>query len=245
MNDMNENAKVDWMKIVKKHKKRQKGLPALSTLNTNAGNVEKNIELFNMMQPSSMPTADAVNGNISSVSSEGGMGESLSTEHDVKTIDQENISLAESKRNNTSEGSPSDEITLHYTDFDVEVPVDNTYRGYGEEPEYKEVRIEWDYHPDVDVVIEELMHIPEVQEEYKDLSDEEYYNTIVNNLDTLVSKYYAKLHNMFYDEAFEDAIDNYVQPEKQSYYDAYDDYVDNKMTRKLDDDFDMSMRTLL
>lgn len=48
---LEENAKVDWMKVVKKHKKNQKGL-ALSTLNTDAGDVETSINMFNMMQPS-------------------------------------------------------------------------------------------------------------------------------------------------------------------------------------------------
>ena len=66
MNNVNENTKADWMNIVKKHRKRQKGLPALSTLNTNAGDVEKNIEMFNNMQPDGSVTADAVNGNVSS-----------------------------------------------------------------------------------------------------------------------------------------------------------------------------------
>ena len=40
---MSENAKVDWLRRVKKHRKNQKGLPALSTLNTDAGNVEHNM----------------------------------------------------------------------------------------------------------------------------------------------------------------------------------------------------------
>ena len=46
---LDENAKEDWLKLVKKHKKKQKGLPALSRINKNAGDVEKNIELFNKM----------------------------------------------------------------------------------------------------------------------------------------------------------------------------------------------------
>ena len=44
-----EDAKSDWMKIVKRHKKKQRGIPALSSLNTDAGNVEHNINMFNMM----------------------------------------------------------------------------------------------------------------------------------------------------------------------------------------------------
>ena len=43
----NANAKSSWMKVVNKHSKKQKGLPALSTLNTDAGNVEAGINMFN------------------------------------------------------------------------------------------------------------------------------------------------------------------------------------------------------
>lgn len=66
MSALDENKKVDWLNTVKKHRRKQKGLPALSKLNTNAGNVEKNIEIFNSMQSSGFST-DAVNGNTSSV----------------------------------------------------------------------------------------------------------------------------------------------------------------------------------
>ena len=58
---LEENAKVDWMNVVKRHKKNQKGL-ALSTLNTDAGDVETSINMFNMMQPSSSSTVNAMNG---------------------------------------------------------------------------------------------------------------------------------------------------------------------------------------
>lgn len=64
--NIQEDAKSDWMSLVNKHKKKQKGLPALSTLNTNAGNVEHNINMFNMMQPDRIATVDASNGNVSS-----------------------------------------------------------------------------------------------------------------------------------------------------------------------------------
>ena len=33
---LDENAKEDWLKLVKKHKKKQKGLPALSRINKKA-----------------------------------------------------------------------------------------------------------------------------------------------------------------------------------------------------------------
>ena len=42
--------KNEWIKLVNKHKKRQKGLP-ISRLNTDAGDVETNIKIFNAAQP--------------------------------------------------------------------------------------------------------------------------------------------------------------------------------------------------
>lgn len=65
---LDENAKDDWMKLVKKHKKRQNGLPALSTLNTNAGNVEHNVSMFNKMTsstegPSNNPISGPMGGD--------------------------------------------------------------------------------------------------------------------------------------------------------------------------------------
>ena len=74
---LNENAKEDWLKLVKKHKKKQKGLPALSTLNTDAGNVEHNISMFNKMNsatesPNTNPVSGPFGGDVSS-----GMAESL------------------------------------------------------------------------------------------------------------------------------------------------------------------------
>lgn len=72
-----ENAKDEWMKIVKKHKRKQRGIPALSTLNTNAGNVEHNIAMFNKMNtPVSNVDVNPVSGPFSSGE---GMGESLTT----------------------------------------------------------------------------------------------------------------------------------------------------------------------
>lgn len=63
--NIKEDAKSDWMNTVKKHKRKQKGLPALSSLNTNAGDVEKNVEIFNDMQPSTITSVSPVNGTPS------------------------------------------------------------------------------------------------------------------------------------------------------------------------------------
>lgn len=62
INKLNENAKNDWLKIVKKHKRKQKGLPALSNLNTDAGNVEHNISMFNSMTSAEGCVCESING---------------------------------------------------------------------------------------------------------------------------------------------------------------------------------------
>lgn len=77
--NIQEDAKSDWMSLVNKHKKKKKGLPALSKLNTNAGNVEHNVTMFNKMTgpvdgPSNNPISGPFGGDVSVSSS---MGESL------------------------------------------------------------------------------------------------------------------------------------------------------------------------
>ena len=67
---MSKDAKTAWLDQVKQHKRKQKGLPALSSINTDAGNVEHNIEVFNNI--SSARSCNEVN-----TSSDVAMGESF------------------------------------------------------------------------------------------------------------------------------------------------------------------------
>ena len=57
------NAKDAWLKQVKYHKKRLKGLPRCG-LNPCAGNVEHNIEMFNSMNSGTPISANPMNGTI-------------------------------------------------------------------------------------------------------------------------------------------------------------------------------------
>ena len=57
------NAKDAWLKQVKYHKKRLKGLPRCG-LNPCAGNVEHNIEMFNNMNRGTPILANPMNGTI-------------------------------------------------------------------------------------------------------------------------------------------------------------------------------------
>lgn len=228
--DLDENAKNDWFKIVKKHKKRQRGLPALSTLNTNAGNVEKSIELFNMMQPSGNASVDASNGNVEA----GGMGESLQLKENVMET-----------------------ITLHYENLPIEVVTrrgnPGGYYDYGmsqwypDDDETKEILIDWDYEADEQTVKEFLQDLPEVQIDlkYDELTDAEFDKLFDSEFDNIVEKYADKLLEYFYDSAKEDAQTNFSYDYEYTFDESMERNNKDKFDYDADDTFDMSTRTLL
>lgn len=225
--NLDENAKNDWFKIVKRHKKRQKGLPALSTLNPNAGNVEKSIELFNMMQPSGNVSVDASSGNVEA----GGMGESVQLKESVMET-----------------------ITLHYDNLPIEVVTKRGNPGgyydygmgqwYPDDDETKEIRVSWNYDVSKESVIELLQDLPEVQFDlhYENLTDAEFDKLLNQELDNLVEKYQQKLLDEFYEEAREEAENGY-EYDYEYEFEAPDEQRSDESN--LDDSFDMSMRTLL
>lgn len=226
MNDMNENAKVDWMKIVKKHKKRQKGLPALSTLNTNAGNVEHNIHMFNHMNtpvdaPSNNPVSGPFGGDASASSS--AMGESVSTEH-----------------RNTEEV-----VDLHFKNIPIDVETGN-YNPTGyyspsfgnwlpDDPEITHKIIDWVYPVNKQNIAEFLQDDPDVQNELgTTLSDSEYQRMFDDKFEELLDKYMDKVLDHYYEDAINDAKLNYKLSESRT-----------DEENSLDDKFDLSLRTLL
>lgn len=74
-------------KRAKFHRKRQKGLPALSTLNPNAGNVEYNVAMFNHMNtPTGGFTNNPISGPMGGDVSAGSMGESVSMNNEWMLI---------------------------------------------------------------------------------------------------------------------------------------------------------------
>ena len=74
------NAKDEWLKLVRKHRRKLSGLPRVG-FNPNAGNVEHNIEMINkMISPTEMVSTNPVSGPFGgdvSASTGGGMAESL------------------------------------------------------------------------------------------------------------------------------------------------------------------------
>lgn len=224
-----EDAKSDWMKIVNKHKKRQKGLPALSKLNTNAGNVEHNINMFNMMQPSGGVSVDAANGNTS-----GGMSEEFT-------------------RSDTTMNNEA--IVLEYENLPIEVV---TKRGdprghydygmgqwYPDEDTIETLYVSWDYAVDKQTAIEYLQDMAEVQVDlkYDQLSDAEYDRAVIDNFDILADRYNKQLLAHFRRDAIEDAQQNYSYDYEYSFEECYEK--NDSVDESLDDKFDMSMRTLL
>lgn len=225
---MNENAKNAWMKLVNKHKKRQKGLPVLSTLNTNAGNVEHNINMFNMMQPSGSITVDASNGNISSGEFSGGMGESFVKENFISLNLEEKFDMNKKT------------IDLEYDDIIIDVETD---RGRSS----SEITINWTYSISEDDVKDFFWVHDNLLTDLlpENASDEEFYSTIENNLDYLVDKYNNELKEYYLEDAIDDAIENYVYNEYDPREDPDVAYEEARDRALFDDEFDMSMRTLL
>lgn len=92
--NLKENTKDDWLTLAKKHRRKQKGLPALSKLNTNAGNVEHNVSMFNHMNtaaggPTNNPVSGPFGGDSSAPSASGGMGESIKKKTFIKSTNKE------------------------------------------------------------------------------------------------------------------------------------------------------------
>lgn len=232
--DIQEDAKSDWMSLVNKHKKKQKGLPALSTLNTDAGNVEHNIEMFNMMQPNSIPSVDSSNGNT--VSSEG-CCESYhlqeSHDQDVVVLDYENIPVEVVTRRGNSSG-------YYSSSFGNWLP---------DEDDTTEMLVDWAYEVDKQDIIEYLQDRDEIfvtLDIDPDVDDDSLNNAIIENFDSLLEKFEADIKEYFYDSAVSDAQENYEYERDYPDYEPYDDsYSSTKDSMEFDDKFDMSMRTLL
>lgn len=229
--NIEEDAKSDWMNIVKKHRKRQKGLPALSRLNTNAGNVEHNISMFNMMQPSGIASVDAGNGNVSA-----GMSEEFTKED--KTMSDK-------------------KVVLHYEELPIEVVTKRGNPGgyydygmgqwYPDEDETTTIRVDWEYEIDKISIIEVLQDLPEVRLElqFDSLSEEEFDVKLLDEFDILVEKYNDILLATFYEDAVEDAQQKYSYDYEYSFEESCEVKQSEKLAENLDDNFDMSMRTLL
>lgn len=238
-NSFQEDAKRDWLKLVKKHKRKQKGLPALSHLNRDAGNVEHNVSMFNKMNtpvggPSNNPVSGPFGGDVSAPSS-GGMGESFIKEN-TKMNDKQ-IELEYS-------GLPIDYLV---PEIDNGGYYDRNFGAYLPHNEGKEIKllVDWTYTVDKEEVIEVLADLGEVQVELHmdDLSDDEYFAKVEENFDVLFDQYEDEIMKYFKPFARDNAEEHYQPPSEVEIYLNRDDYDDAEYLR--DDEFNMSMRTLL
>lgn len=236
---LNEDAKQDWLNIVKKHKKKQKGLPALSKLNTDAGNVEKNIELFNKM---SSPVEAPSNNPISGL-------------HGDSVEAAEGSSIGESLIKESSMNKKT--IELYYPELEVtDVTTGKVFKGnYYEPDEYEttDVVISYEYEVDKSSVYEFLQELPELIAKYhlEDVSDETFEKFINTQFDELIEEFNEEILEYFEEDAADHARNNwdesYFEPDWDMMPGGHDDYriEESKKDNSLDDSFDMSLRTLL
>lgn len=226
--NMQENAKVDWMKLVNRHRKKQRGLPALSRLNTNAGNVEHNIEMFNMMQPDGSITVDSSNGNVSS--NDGACCEAMSSDYrlDYVTLEYANIPV----EHQIKLGNPMGYYDSYYGMW---LPDDG---------ESEELYIDWSYEVPKQEIIDYLAEKEETLEYLnvdEDIDSDRLNQLIDAHFDELFVALEDDIYKHFYDRAVANARENYVH-DTENHEDPRDRQFD-KLT--LDDKFDMSMRSLL
>lgn len=239
----NDDAKTAWLNIVKKHRAKQKGLSPFCSLeedtsanyslkeakrkkktyhvNTDAGNVEHNINMFNMMNdvPSDIDI-NPMNGSVEV----GGMSESF----------LDNIPV-------------SDKIVLSYQRLPVDVLVsqgnptgyyDTTIGGWlPDYDEYDTIEIQYDYLVPEEDVIDFILNTDSIMKDFAHLTDEEFTQYVNNNIDDLVIKYNEDILDEFEEKASKQAAKEYAQQDNY--------YYESVQKSELDDKFDMSTRSIL
>lgn len=217
MNDtkitMEEDTKNDWMKIVNKHKKRQKGLPALSSLNTDAGNVEHNVSAFNNMNtPATSPSTNPVSGPF---------GEACVSE----SLKQDTVELEYKKLRYNPQGLRRD--VDDWDDWDI--VSDFTYE-VDEDEFYSFIFEDCIDETDFPRAFEDDFHT------YDENDWAEFKTWVDNNFSYVYNKYESKILDHWREAAIEEAEEEYSPSNP---------WLDEGVKSSIDDNFDMSMRTLL
>ncbi len=191
-------------KRANEHRKRQRGL-ALTYLNTDAGNVEHNVAMFNKMNspidaPMNNPISGPFGGDVSAPAGEcAAMGEGLEK----------------------PEINPM--IELEYEDITVTV--------YGEQRDADdwdewEVQTDWSYkvdRDDIEVLIFENYLSDEDLPGWDDMHEEQVEKFIKDNFDSLFEKYEEQIKEHYYDDAVEDAQNRYEYEPDYPEYEPYDE----------------------
>ena len=215
-------------------------MPALSRLNTDAGNVEKNIELFNKMashvdSPNNNPISGPFGDSVEAAAEGSSMGESL---------------IKESSMNKET-------IKLYYPELKVsDVPTGKVFRGnYYKPDEYEttDVVISYEHEVDKSSVYEFLQELPELITKYhlEDVSDETFKKFMNTHFDELVEEFNEEIREYFEEDAADNARNNwdksYFEPDWDMMPGGHDDYRidESKKETVVDDSFDMSLRTFL
>ena len=223
-------------KRAKYHRKRQRGLPALSKLKTNAGNVEYNVSMFNKMNSpvdgmSNNPISGPFGGDVSAPAASGGMGESLCEETKISD-------MFEIKENT---------VILYYND--IPLIAQANFRDADDWDEW-EVNSDIAYEVDKWDIIDTLYSIvseEEFPENMEDFTEEQADEWWEDNLETILRKYQQKVLDEYEYNAIEygqSGIDGeqILRDEKDYWEDKRYHELKNE---RYDDDFDMSTRSLL
>lgn len=277
---LGEDAKTNWFKIVDTHTKKQKGLPALSTLNTDAGDVETGIEVFNNTVSSDAgcctmsesldndwvkrfnftdkwykgnlvvsaipgyPDATVVdNYHLEKVYPNGHIAKHIGN---YKTKEAAFDAGNKLLKHNLSE-SVDDTVDIEYDDLCIVVddPHDDGSHRWD-----KDICLEWTYKVSKEDVISFLYENCVTEEDNPNIyniSLEEGLDWVSDNFDEMFDKYNDAVKERFREAAQDDAYERY-DPDDYVNWDIMPgghDYDDPMSERVSDDNFDMSMRTLL
>ena len=216
------NPKTAWLNQVKKHKQKQKGLSPFVKLD--AGDVELTGSMFN-----SSVDFGAISGAA------------------CESID----SLTE---NSLTEDGGRDTVALLYKKLPIEAVVKRHSNYYDTDvgiwlpgyTETKEVFLdEYIYEADKTFVVDELWQLDDAYNYVKNgrnISDDEVYEELINRVDEVAEKFEQYLLPIF-----EEAAKNSAQRDYNNNLITIedDDYRYSSHDEILNDDFDMSMRTLL
>ena len=216
------------------HRKRQKGLPRTG-LNPDAGNVEHNINMFNMIATPNGGPSNSPSGPMGGDASfSGGMGESLNP---VKI----SLNIKES-----ADGKEMVDLYYENLEFEQNGPVnwDGDYDSW-------DVTVDWTIEverEDIETFLFESCIDETDVSNWGEMSDEEAIKWVSDNFEELFEKYHDLILDYWRDDAIDDAQEKY---DANDYVDwdsmpgGHDDIRENLGKVKfdnLDDDFDLFLR---
>lgn len=223
---LDEDAKKDWYQIVKHHRKKQKGLPSLSTLKTDVGNLETGLGIFNkgnspVEGPTNNPISGPFGGDVSSVDASGSEGVGC-----CESVNGDKEGISDMNKHSIYNGI----VTLEYEN----IPVFMTNQNH-------KTFVDWELYVGEEDVFDFLADLPAVRRSLGAVSSSEinFLELVNKNFNHLVDKYINDIREYFYDSAVIEAQNHYNVLSSQT--------SDNKKEDELlsDDEFDLSLRSII